>query len=133
MLTSAIKYRPHFAKHHILIHLFMSDQSDFISQIQKKEIEAKKLIEKAEKDNNQRVVKAEESADQIVLEAEEATKKVGYERLAESKETAKDEYKKVLVEFDSRRRDQIESGRGKMPKAKSFINKKVVDMFKSSA
>ncbi len=107
----------------------MSDQSDFIAQIQAKEKEAVKTLEKAEKENNQRILVAKEGADQLVADVEDATKTKGYERFKQSKEKAKEEYKRILTEEDNRRRGVVEGGKANLNKAKKHIHEAFVGMF----
>lgn len=107
----------------------MSDQSDFIAQIQEKEKKAEKLIKTAEEDNNRRVVAANEQSEQMVNEVEQAAKTVGQERLIDAKEKGKDEYKRILVEFDNRRRDTVETGKVNLDKAKKHVTDAFTAMF----
>ncbi len=107
----------------------MSDQSHFIGQIQQKEKDASKMLEKAEKDNNQSVLAANDEAAQIITEAEEEAKKVGTDHFRKSKEGAKGEYKRILIELDSKRRDVIEGGKSNLDKAKKHINSAFVSLF----
>lgn len=110
----------------------MSDQSDFISQIQNKEKEAERTLIAAEKSNGQRVVKATEEAAIVVADAEENAKKTGKEILLKKREDAKSEYKRVLVEFDNNRRDQIEGGKANLPKARKLAHESIINIFSTA-
>jgi len=110
----------------------MSDQSDYISQIQQEEKKAEKALENAEKESNQRVLKADESAAQIITDVEEKAKSSGREKLQKVREQAKEEYKRVLVEFDSNRTGQIESGKNNLPKAKKLVHENLIKMLSAA-
>lgn len=99
----------------------MSDQTDFIVQIQNKENEVAQALKKDEQSNNQRVIFAKENASQVIADAEEAVKEKGQVRFQEAKAKAKDEYKKILVEEDNRRRDVVEGGKVNLPKASKHV------------
>ena len=107
----------------------MPDQSDFIAQIQQKEKKAEKLIKTAEDENNRRVLAASEQSEQMMTEVEQAAKKIGQERLRGAKDKGKEEYKRILVEFDNRRRDVVETGKVNLNKAKKHVTDAFVAMF----
>jgi len=107
----------------------MSDQSNFIAQIQEKEKEAAKTLEKVEKENNHRVLAAKEGSNQVIVKVEDATKAKGQERFKKTKEKAKEEYKRILIEEDNRRRDVIEGGKTNLDKAKKHIQEAFAGLF----
>jgi len=113
--------------------IIMSKQDNLIVQIRQKEDEAAKMLSKAEQENNQRASKAGETAEQLIIEVEEKTKTVGRKRFEKAKEKGKGEYKRILVELDNKRRDEIEGGKVNLEKAKKHIHNAFSDMFESHA
>ncbi len=107
----------------------MSDQSDFIVQIQKKENDVAQSLKKDEQSNNQRVILSKENSSQVITGAEDAVKEKGQVRFQEAKAKAKDEYKKILVEEDNRRRDVVEGGKINLPKASKHVQDTFVALF----
>ena len=103
----------------------MPDKTSFISQIQKEEAEASKMLEKVQKENDQRVLKATEEADLMVQQVEEEEREAAGVVIQKAKEAAKEEYSKLLSEANNTRLDLIEAGKKKLPSGK----KKVVDAF----
>lgn len=106
-----------------------SDQSHFIAQIQQKEKESEKMLKDIERENNKRILKANEDVSKIIEETEQTTKQSGQERLRQTKEKAKEEYKVILVEEDKRRRDIIEGGKMNLDKARKHIKDAFIGMF----
>lgn len=107
----------------------MSNQSDFISQIQEKENEASQMLEKVEQENNLRILAAKEEASQLIRDVEEVVKSKGQERFQKAKTEAKDEYKHILTEEDNRRRDMIEGGKTHLDKAKKHVVGSFMSLF----
>lgn len=107
----------------------MADQDNLIVQIREKEEETAKMLEHAEKENNKKVAEANEKAEKLIAETEEKTKEMGKQRFAEAKEKGKEEYKSILMEVGSKRRDEIESGKGNLDKAKKHITDSFMDIF----
>lgn len=89
------------------------------------------MLEKAEKENNQRVLSAKEGSNQVIIKVEEATKVKGQERFKKAKEKAKEEYKRILIEEDNRRRDVIEGGKTNLDKAKKHVMTAFTGLFHS--
>ena len=106
----------------------MSDDN-LIVQIQDKEKEATKMLENVEKDNGQRLTEASEEAEKIIADIEQSTKEVGQKRFMEAKEKGKEEYKRILVESDNQRRDEVEGGKTNLEKAKNHISEHFMQMF----
>jgi len=108
----------------------VSDQTHFIGQIQQKEQETSTMLKDVERENNQRVLEANEISAQTFAEAEQNVKVTGRERLMQGKEQAKEQYKRLLVDEDNKRRDLIEGGKVNLEKAKKYIMSAFEDMFR---
>ncbi len=107
----------------------MTDQSNFIGQIQEEEKSAEKMLNKAETDNNKRVVKASEELSEIVKKAEDEARENAIEKIKKSKENAKEEFNKIIVDGDNSRRDVVEGGKVHLSKAAKHVNDAFVKMF----
>ncbi len=111
----------------------MSEHDNLIVQIRNKEDEAAQMLQKVEKDNNQRIAAANEAAEQLILDTEQAAKEAGQTRFQQAKEKGKEEYKAILVDADNRRRDEIETGKVQITKAKKFVYDHFQELFEASA
>ena len=107
----------------------MATESHFISQIQKEEKKAATMLKKLETDNNKKVAKASEEAQITIREAEDKAREHAKNELLKSKETAKEEYKKIIVDSDKDRIDIIASGKKNLSKAQKHIAKAFVELF----
>ncbi len=108
----------------------MSNKDDnLIAQIRDKEKEVAEMLERVKKENDQQITEANESAKKLISETEDGIKEVGYKRLLEGKEKGKEEYKRILVEEDNKRRDETEGGKANLPKAKKYIHNSFIKIF----
>lgn len=107
----------------------MSDQSNFIAQIQEEEKNAENMLEKAESDNNKRVAMASDELLLIIGKAEEEAREKAIEKIKKSKEGAKEEFKKIIVDGDNSRRNIVEGGKVNLSKAIKHVNNAFVKMF----
>lgn len=107
----------------------MSDKNSYISQIQAEEQEADKMLKRVDTENEKRVSKAHEEMDEIVSEAEEQERAKAKEQIMQAKETAKQEYGKLLSDEDNKRRDVIENGKAKLSKGKARVLESFMAMF----
>ncbi len=106
----------------------MSDDN-LIVQIQDREKEATGMLANVEKDNSQRLIEASEEAERLIADIEQSTKEVGQKRFMEAKGKGKEEYRRILVESDNSRRDEVEGGKTNLNKAKKYIHESFMGMF----
>ena len=109
----------------------MAKSTHFIAQIQEAESDAQKSEEAAQKKNDQAVIAANEASEAKIAEAEEKYRKVAVDKIGKSKEKAKEEYKKILVDLDNERRDTVENGKTNLPKAEKQIHEALMGLFQS--
>ena len=107
----------------------MSDKTSFISQIQKEEEEAAKMLKQLEEDNGKRVLKATEEADLMVLKAEEEEREKARAVILKAKEESKAAYGKLLTDANNARRDIIGTGKTKIPAGKKTVIEAFMAMF----
>lgn len=107
----------------------MSDQSNFIAKIQEEEKSAENMLNRAESDNNKRVAKASEELTDVVKKAEEESREKAIVKIKKSKENAKEEFRKIIVDGDNSRRDVVEGGKIHLSKAAKHVNDAFVKMF----
>lgn len=107
------------------------NQNNLILQIRQKEQESAEKLEKTEQENNKKITETSEIAERLIAEVEQKTKDVGQVRFQEAKGKGKEEYKRILVESDNKRRDEVEGGKVNLPKAKEHIQKNFMSIFGS--
>jgi len=107
----------------------MSNSSAIITQVRDKEAEMSKMLEKEEKKNNERVISAGEETVQLVGQADTEARQLAGDEIGQAKEAAKKDFKKIMVDGDNERRDIVESGKGKLDKAKKIVMDALEAMF----
>jgi len=107
----------------------MATQTHFISQIQKEEKSASTMLKKLETENNKKVAKASEQAQITIREAEEKAREHAKGELLKSKEKAKKEYEKIIVDSSKARTDIVAGGKRNLPKAQKHITKAFMELF----
>jgi len=110
----------------------MTNNTALISQIKEKESGVKKMLEKVEVANNERIALAIDEAAQFVKQAEDDARLKAQQELGRARETAKAEYKKVLVNSDNERRDVVEGGKVNIQKAQKLVDDAFEAMFQNS-
>jgi vacuolar-type H+-ATPase subunit H len=107
----------------------MATQTHFISQIQKEEKNAVSMLKKLETENDKKVTKTVEESANTVREAEEKAREQGRGKLLKTKEEAKGEYKKIIIDSDNARNDVVAGGKKNLDKAQKHITKAFVGLF----
>jgi len=105
------------------------NQNNLVLEIRKKEQESAERLEKVEQDNNKKITETSNEAEKLVMQTEEEIKGVGQERFQEAKSKGKEEYKRILVEMDNQRRDEVEGGKVNLGKAKKYIQENFISIF----